>query len=1023
MADLATLRIDVDATGAVQVLDQYGAAVERAGARTGQSTTKVAAHDAVLRQLAQTNRAIVRETGTQNAALAGLNKEQRENSLAVIESMGGLERYAAIMRELEQAEIAASTSKNQVTDSTRRMTLMHMEAIRMNEALAVSNVTTASGFATIDLSANRGRLAVGRLSNSFASLLSQAAGVHPVLGNVVSVLGSFAIGSILLAGVLAGLAAVSFWYRKLTEDARQTKKEIDELNKSFDEQAKAARLATVEGAMAMKTFREWQVDAAELAVRTAKAGQMVYDPATQAMTKRIVDLKAVLAAERELTKARERLADATERVTEMQMTASEEGEFGITLNSIVATSDRAQQEMAQNAKSARELALRSAIDAASEAGKAALGIVQDQLDAERAAAEVRKDLAAEVAAARAAANRRAGDIWEAEQLRRDKEAQDAQIAAQERAAREIENRNKEMLDRMQGHWSDFFYNILTGGVSAFRDLFAGVKAMFLRLISEMLAQRFVQKMAGVMAGVLGTASAARAQGAGATAGAGFLGSNAWGAGGKMLGAAGLGLGVGYGVGSMTTNRALGGLGGAAGGALAGFAVGGPVGAAIGGLAGFVSGIFGAGSAAKRAAKELAELQKSLKLTLDTLRARATGDELAEALIRNRQELQALLLEIDKAFPGKKYEAERNRQRQEAIRLEDQLAQKLKDEFALKQRQLTEDLMVRALESQGRSAAAQEMAFALQQEREMAEAIRNRWTAEQIATLATVQAAEALQRTADIERERRRALEDLNLRLAIANGLSDEMADDMRFMITQQREYEDAVRAGRDELFLATLQEVHRAEAIKRSIDKVRATILELERTIEGLVSFRNALLLSGVSALGPEAQLSEARRQYEEVLGQARTGDQAAAGRLPAAAQAFLDFSRQVNATGPAFAADFQRVLAETNELIRLFETQKSVQEQQLAELMRIRAASETTATTLVSRLQPADTTPSVPWPTEFMPTLREQLEEERNSNRELRAIVAVLQDGIGKIIFGQDRIVEGVDTTNRLVREQQALQ
>jgi pyrroline-5-carboxylate reductase len=67
------------------------------------------------------------------------------------------------------------------------------------------------------------------------------------------------------------------------------------------------------------------------------------------------------------------------------------------------------------------------------------------------------------------------------------------------------------------------------------------------------------------------------------------------------------------------------------------------------------------------------------------------------------------------------------------------------------------------------------------------------------------------------------------------------------------------------------------------------------------------------------------------VLAQAQGGDQAAAAQLPEVARQLLTASRAVNASGPAFAADFQAVLAQTEAVAKLFEGQKSQQDQLVA--------------------------------------------------------------------------------------------
>lgn len=103
----------------------------------------------------------------------------------------------------------------------------------------------------------------------------------------------------------------------------------------------------------------------------------------------------------------------------------------------------------------------------------------------------------------------------------------------------------------------------------------------------------------------------------------------------------------------------------------------------------------------------------------------------------------------------------------------------------------------------------------------------------------------------------------------------------------------------------------------------------LKETVDNLTAFANSLKLDqSLTTLSPVQQLVEARRQYQAVLAAAQSGDQTAAAQLPAVARAFLEASRAVNASGPAYAADFARVLAETEAVTKLFAGQADAQDE-----------------------------------------------------------------------------------------------
>lgn len=193
-----------------------------------------------------------------------------------------------------------------------------------------------------------------------------------------------------------------------------------------------------------------------------------------------------------------------------------------------------------------------------------------------------------------------------------------------------------------------------------------------------------------------------------------------------------------------------------------------------------------------------------------------------------------------------------------------------------------------------------------------------------------------------EAEARRQLEmqqDLQVRLLRAIG-HDEEAEALAFALAQQREYAQAVRDGADATTLAALAEVQRYEKIGRAMQLIQARIDSFTATITGLQDFQSALKL-GDASLSPTARLAEANRQYQEVLDLAMGGDQAAAGRLPASAQALLDASRAVNASGPAFQEDFLRVIADTQAAIEKFTDLRSIEELMLDELKAIRGNTE----------------------------------------------------------------------------------
>lgn len=130
--------------------------------------------------------------------------------------------------------------------------------------------------------------------------------------------------------------------------------------------------------------------------------------------------------------------------------------------------------------------------------------------------------------------------------------------------------------------------------------------------------------------------------------------------------------------------------------------------------------------------------------------------------------------------------------------------------------------------------------------------------------------------------------------------------------------------------LAALDELEEAfgantEAARKAAAATK--IAALSQTIEGLRGFASGLKLSDLSIYNPFQQQDEARRVYEDVLAKARSGDQGAAAQLPAAARAFLEQSRGINASGSRYVADFQRVEQDTAAVLAEFGNQLDIQQ------------------------------------------------------------------------------------------------
>lgn len=275
---------------------------------------------------------------------------------------------------------------------------------------------------------------------------------------------------------------------------------------------------------------------------------------------------------------------------------------------------------------------------------------------------------------------------------------EALIAAEEKIEAEKAKLRENFMRQFQQTVANGISDMLTKGLNSWRDFFANLKQMFLKLVADFAAAKIMDKMLGT--------STAGATSLGSFFGMGKGGAPGAGAGyaGTVLASAGVGYGLGKSIGG-AKGVAAGALGGAATGAMIGSVVpviGTAVGAVVGGIAGFVGGLFGASKAAKEAAARQRELAEQTRLA-------------AEQAAREAEE--------------------RRRAREEASRI------------------LMEDLAIRRLRAQGLEEEADALALATQQAREFAEAVKAGLSPEVLAELARTQGLETKRREDDLAARR------------------------------------------------------------------------------------------------------------------------------------------------------------------------------------------------------------------------------------------------------------------------------
>jgi len=449
---------------------------------------------------------------------------------------------------------------------------------------------------------------------------------------------------------------------------------------------------------------------------------------------------------------------------------------------------------------------------------------------------------------------------------------------------------KGVFDGMQRALSDFYVQAEHDGVAAFARLFAEIGRLWAQQLVNL--KQLSEREAGIL-------------------GAGFSG---------------------LGIGASTGNPAA----GIAGGALAGASFG-PAGLAVGAIGGLIGGLAGLAKAAEEARRRIAAFERTL--TTAILDVFGTETQRAIQAIRNqaaelRDTAQAVYGDAPLGFPE-------DPAKEDALRRINELERErlliLWAQARIQDRQNRQDYEVRLLAAQGRTAEADALRLALEHSREYTEAKRNEASDTTLATLAAAQAAERAQQAADAARDLARGLQDLEVRRLRAVGFGDE-ADALAFALQQQREYEDAVRAGADAATLARLAEVQRVEAIRwaaetqialrqREAEAAQQALDGLRRTISTLEDFSREV--RGQTET-PFQQIGTARAEFERVAALARAGDQAAAARLPELGRAFLEASRAYNASGLGFQQDAATVQRVVDEIVTMFGDQATIEQQKL---------------------------------------------------------------------------------------------
>lgn len=125
--------------------------------------------------------------------------------------------------------------------------------------------------------------------------------------------------------------------------------------------------------------------------------------------------------------------------------------------------------------------------------------------------------------------------------------------------------------------------------------------------------------------------------------------------------------------------------------------------------------------------------------------------------------------------------------------------------------------------------------------------------------------------------------------------------------------------------LARQAEIQRQieESVRNSRESQLAAIVGARG---GLADFLDRTALGGLSPKTPQEKLAEARRQYEEILRAAQSGDLGAAGRLGGAAETYLQIAREMFASGSGYISIYDQVMGQ----VRGVDARLAIDEQML---------------------------------------------------------------------------------------------
>lgn len=868
----ATISVTLELRGVAEserALKQFGATAENSAAKT---QAAFARSEAAARQLAAAEADFAR-AGANAAQIAQLTGTSMDKARQAVQLYG---------RTLAQTEL------------------------EVQGLAAAQREMAVAGFGVVEKAAVRVGPGLNSVRSAMTSLAASALSTAPGVAQLSGVLGSMALGTGLMIGVLAGVAALGFAWDKLTEGARKAKEEhqkfLDVLIRLRDEEKfsmeNVVRMAQLDRDLANAKLDSLKVERAALEGREGLGlARVATDAKIIEQAKKVAELDDLLArgnkklyeAGKEIldkqTADTKRAADAERQSTEAAKRAHEEWQQ-IVLAQIPALKDLNVQRI-------------NSADTIDRVTTATMAL----LNAAKAGGQIAPRKGVGIPGLETLPTEHLFDIpqW------------------------------SQGLGELRGEFRRGINDMVTDGLRSFEGFFGSVLTMFRRMMARM---EELGKQSGFGYKALGLGSAGIAGGL-----------------------------VGYQVGQQAGSYGAGILGGAASGAAAG-SVAGPWGAVIGGLVGAGAGLLGAAKAQEEAARQLRDAATAARRQENdyVFGAATGGNSVLGAREANRRTFNDLYTQLYNFHERAAISEEEYQRRRTALfEAYHQNAERIEREFWDGIRQSLNSLSgpagefnnaVKAInDSYNVNIETARRLGASQDQLNEIEALRIAQLTQLVlgtANLASVTSSLLGRMDSIVGGGGMHGDPFASIRQAIGQAVSLGMNDLAEALRTELRldEQFSAYLDGIERMNRAAEREVQIAEeqkqiaqaqlgVLQETQQTLEESVANTRQTVEALARFSDSLKLGPLTSLSPVQQYQEAKAQYDRIAVAAAGGDQASAQRIPEYAQRFLEASRDMFASSGRYGQDYNQVQTLLGALQDQYGTQLSVAERHFAEAQR----------------------------------------------------------------------------------------